>query len=115
LENSKIYLERVVQDANQRRVAIVGSGPGGLVAAKYLREHGFAPVIFEQADNIGGQFRLYSLDSLPDAADRISAEARELGTVVGPQFSAEELDQLQVLASARNDPRFTEFVNGIRA
>ncbi len=37
------YLDRVLQDASRRRVAIVGSGPGGLVAAKYLKEHGFEP------------------------------------------------------------------------
>jgi dimethylaniline monooxygenase (N-oxide forming) len=47
-----------MQDANLRKVAIVGSGPGGLVAAKYLREHGFEPVIFEQADDIGGQWNV---------------------------------------------------------
>jgi dimethylaniline monooxygenase (N-oxide forming) len=63
LENSKTYLDRVVQDASQRRVAIIGSGPGGLVAAKYLREHGFAPVIFEQADNIGGQWNVRNPNS----------------------------------------------------
>jgi hypothetical protein len=54
-------------------------------------------------------------DSLPDVAARITAEARALGTIAGRKFSAEKLAQFQVLASARNDPRFTEFVNGIRA
>jgi dimethylaniline monooxygenase (N-oxide forming) len=52
------YLDRVLQDASRRRVAIVGSGPGGLVAAKYLKEHGFEPVIFEQANDIGGQWNV---------------------------------------------------------
>jgi dimethylaniline monooxygenase (N-oxide forming) len=47
-----------MQDASLHRVAVVGSGPGGLVAAKYLREHGFEPVIFEQADDIGGQWNV---------------------------------------------------------
>lgn len=37
-------------------IAIVGGGPGGLVVAKYLKQHGFEPVIFEQGDGIGGQW-----------------------------------------------------------
>jgi dimethylaniline monooxygenase (N-oxide forming) len=39
-----------------QRVAIIGSGPGGLVAARYLQSEGFAPVIFEQAATAGGQW-----------------------------------------------------------
>jgi len=45
-------------------------------------------------------FRLSGPDTLPDAAARIAAEARTLRTVVNPQFSAEELTQLEVLASS---------------
>jgi dimethylaniline monooxygenase (N-oxide forming) len=44
----------------QRRVAIIGGGPGGLVAARYLKHHGFEPVIFEQGDQIGGQWNVRS-------------------------------------------------------
>jgi dimethylaniline monooxygenase (N-oxide forming) len=43
-----------------RRVAIIGGGPGGLVAARYLKHHGFEPVIFEQGDQIGGQWNVHS-------------------------------------------------------
>jgi dimethylaniline monooxygenase (N-oxide forming) len=45
---------------SDRRVAIIGSGPGGLVAARYLKHHGFEPVIFEQADHLGGQWNVCS-------------------------------------------------------
>jgi dimethylaniline monooxygenase (N-oxide forming) len=45
---------------SRRRVAIVGSGPGGLVAARYLKHHGFEPVVFEQDDDIGGQWNVRS-------------------------------------------------------
>jgi dimethylaniline monooxygenase (N-oxide forming) len=53
------YRNATHESAKQRTVAIVGSGPGGLVAAKYLKEHGFEPVIFEQADGIGGQWNIH--------------------------------------------------------
>ena len=38
------------------RVAIIGAGPGGLVAARYLQSEGFEPVLFEQAQRPGGQW-----------------------------------------------------------
>ena len=52
--------ESVEQQVSRRRVAIIGSGPGGLVAARYLRHHGFEPVVFEQDDEIGGQWNVRS-------------------------------------------------------
>jgi dimethylaniline monooxygenase (N-oxide forming) len=39
-----------------QKVAVIGSGPGGLVAARYLQSEGFAPVLFEQAATPGGQW-----------------------------------------------------------
>jgi dimethylaniline monooxygenase (N-oxide forming) len=44
----------------QTRVAIVGSGPGGLVVTRYLKQHGFEPIVFEQDDAIGGQWNARS-------------------------------------------------------
>jgi dimethylaniline monooxygenase (N-oxide forming) len=52
--------ESAHRPAFQRRVAIIGGGPGGLVAARYLKHHGFDPVIFEQGDQIGGQWNVRS-------------------------------------------------------
>jgi dimethylaniline monooxygenase (N-oxide forming) len=40
----------------RRRVAVVGAGPSGLVAAKSLKEESLEPVVFEQADGVGGQW-----------------------------------------------------------
>lgn len=41
-------------------VAVLGAGPGGLVAARWLLARGFEPVIFEAADRLGGQWNCAS-------------------------------------------------------
>jgi dimethylaniline monooxygenase (N-oxide forming) len=38
------------------RVAVIGAGPGGLVAARWLLSQGFEPTIFEQSQTLGGQW-----------------------------------------------------------
>ena len=52
--------ESAGQQVSPRRVAIIGAGPGGLVAARYLKDHGFEPAVFEQDDDIGGQWNVRS-------------------------------------------------------
>ncbi|WP_107705157.1 NADPH-dependent 2,4-dienoyl-CoA reductase [Nocardioides allogilvus] len=42
----------------RQSVAVVGAGPAGLAAAVNAAERGFAVTLFEQASEIGGQFRL---------------------------------------------------------
>ena len=42
----------------RRRFAVVGAGPAGLAAATTLAERGHAVELFDQADEIGGQFNL---------------------------------------------------------
>ncbi len=39
-----------------RKVAVIGAGPGGLVAARYLKSEGFDPVVYEQGARVGGQW-----------------------------------------------------------
>lgn len=46
-----------------QRVAIIGAGASGLVAARWLKHVGFDPVLFERADRVGGQWRVADADS----------------------------------------------------
>lgn len=38
------------------KVAVIGAGPAGLVAARFLLGHGFEPTIYEAHERIGGQW-----------------------------------------------------------
>src|SRR4051812_339202 len=38
------------------RVAVIGAGPSGIVAAKYALEAGFDVTVFEAGDGLGGQW-----------------------------------------------------------
>ena len=38
------------------RIAVIGAGPGGLVAAKHALEAGFEVKVFEAQDDLGGQW-----------------------------------------------------------
>src|SRR6186713_869892 len=42
--------------AASNQVAIIGGGPSGLVAARWLKAQGFEPMIFEQSNGLGGQW-----------------------------------------------------------
>ena len=44
--------------ATRRRIAVVGAGPAGLAAATIAAERGHAVTLFDEADEIGGQFNL---------------------------------------------------------
>src|SRR5262249_25393917 len=41
---------------HDNRVAIIGGGPSGIVAARYLKSEGFAPTMFERGERLGGQW-----------------------------------------------------------
>ena len=38
------------------KVAIIGAGPAGLAAGRWLKREGFDPILFEQGDRLGGQW-----------------------------------------------------------
>ncbi|MFS8980248.1 NAD(P)-binding domain-containing protein [Cupriavidus necator] len=52
-----------MQHPKGRQVAIIGAGPGGLVSARWLLQHGFEPILFEAGDRLGGQWNLCSAAS----------------------------------------------------
>jgi dimethylaniline monooxygenase (N-oxide forming) len=41
---------------SRKDTAVIGAGPGGLVAARWLLSQGFEPTIFEQSHSLGGQW-----------------------------------------------------------
>ncbi len=48
---------------SKETVAIIGGGVAGISAARYLASEGFAPTIFENHDEFGGQWNLTNPDS----------------------------------------------------
>jgi len=88
-----------VDRSNNKKVAIVGSGPSGLTAAYYLRKEGLKVTIYEREDKAGGMLRFgippYRLpkkivDRLIDWLISIDIKF-ELGVEVGKDVSIEEL------------------------
>ena len=47
----------------ERVIAVIGGGPAGIVSARYLKKHGFSPVLFEAQAEIGGQWNAASTSS----------------------------------------------------
>lgn len=41
----------------QKKVALIGGGPGAIKCAMWLKERGHTPVIFEKSDALGGQIK----------------------------------------------------------
>jgi formate dehydrogenase major subunit len=88
-----------VKDDNGVRVAIIGSGPGGLTAAYYLAIEGYRPVVFESLPKLGGMLR-YGIPEyrLPkDVLDKEISWITDLGVEVhtnrtlGKDFSMDDL------------------------
>jgi cation diffusion facilitator CzcD-associated flavoprotein CzcO len=48
------------------RVAVIGGGAAGIVAAKSLREKGLSVVVFEKSSSVGGVWK-YDADTTADS------------------------------------------------
>ncbi len=109
------------QGANQ--VAVIGAGPGGLVAARWLKSQGFEPVIFESTDRIGGQWGLEPSvsgiwEGMRTNTSRVTTAFSDLdhpeGTATFPS-NAEVLAYLHRFAEMFSlEPRLRTRVNEIR-
>ncbi len=84
----------------ESRVAIVGAGLSGLTAAFDLARKGYAVVVFEASDRLGGTIWTFPEDELPRATifedfevlDKLPIEIR-LNTFVGRDLPASELER----------------------
>lgn len=83
--------KRNAMESKDYKINIIGAGLSGLVAAKVLEDHGYAPVIFETSDRVGGRVKTdivegYQLDhgfqvlleAYPKAIQYLDYEALEL-------------------------------------
>jgi dimethylaniline monooxygenase (N-oxide forming) len=106
------------------RVAVVGAGPGGLIAARWLLSQGFEPTIFEQSTTLGGQWAGHSGRSgvwptMHTNTSRVLTAFSDLEPVGGAVFPSNRdvLDYLYRYADVynlRSRIRFETTVNSVR-
>ncbi len=99
---SEVFLQKPIKvevPQNNRRVAIVGSGPAGITAAIILARKGYKVTIFELRDKIGGVLT-YGIPEfrLPRSiVENLENKLHELGvvikpnTIVGPVITMDKL------------------------
>ena len=72
-----------VKNGGGRRVAVVGGGPAGIEAALTLKQRGFAPVIFDPADRLGGTLNVadkgFGKDKITRYVDSLIAQVEAAG------------------------------------
>lgn len=81
-----------------KRIAIIGAGPSGLVAAKYLlaEEKSFGITIFEQRDSVGGLWHFTPIPSKAEAvANGSKSSAMDIVTRDLPKFNTPMYEDLE--------------------
>lgn len=69
---SPLGLGTIPEDRHGTKVAVIGGGLSGLVAARELMRMGFQPVVYE-ADQIGGRMRSVPFEGYPDIVAEMGA------------------------------------------
>ncbi|VEG41833.1 putative flavoprotein involved in K+ transport [Mycolicibacterium flavescens] len=87
-------------------VAVIGAGPGGLVAARWLIAQGFEPTIYERGATLGGQWtgergRSGVWPAMHTNTSRILTAFSDLDPGQGPVFPS----ALEILRYLRAMPR----------
>lgn len=97
--------------ASPKRVAVVGGGMAGLVAARTLKLRGHEPVVFEATDRLGGQFVTAGMApgkaemaaaarSQGEQVERLGVEVRRATPFTPETLVAEKFDELIVANGA---------------
>ncbi|WP_072374840.1 bile acid Fe-S flavoenzyme BaiCD [Thermophilibacter mediterraneus] len=97
--------------ASPKRVAVVGGGMAGLVAARTLKLRGHEPVVFEATDRLGGQFVTAGMApgkaemaaaarSQGEQVERLGVEVRRRAPFTPETLAAEKFDELIVANGA---------------
>jgi len=89
-----------VRDGEGRAVAVIGGGPAGIEAALVLKERGFAPVIFDGGERLGGTLntadRGYGKDKITKYVDSLVAQVEdaEIEVRLGREVTPEDVGGL---------------------
>lgn len=97
--------------ASPKRVAVVGGGMAGLMAARTLKLRGHEPVVFEATDRLGGQFVTAGMApgkaemaaaarSQGEQVERLGVEIRRRAPFTPETLAAEKFDELIVANGA---------------
>ena len=98
------YIRPVVPERNGKKVAVVGSGPAGLVAANRLNRMGYKVTVYEARENAGGLLR-YGIPNFKlnkEVIDRRLRLLREEG--IEFVFGVHVVSDKKAVGDIQNDP-----------
>ena len=103
----KVYLEStkfINTESNNKKVAVVGAGPGGISAAFYLRRQGYNVTVYDDHEKIGGMLR-YGIPSFRLDKKYVDLLAEKV-LEVGINFIGNKRFTQQTLNSLKDDGKY---------
>ncbi len=89
-------------ELGEKKVAIIGGGPGGMGAAYHLRRRGYGSTVFDMQPDLGGMMR-YGIPSYRVPRDKLNGENQrivdmggievKLNTKIGVDITVEQLEK----------------------